>query len=131
MLITHDMGVVCELADDVAVMYMGNIIESGTAMEVLDSPMHPYTRALLEANPIPVPGLRSQTPPLRGEPPSPLDVQPGCRFLERCPRAHERCRRLAPELKRIRRSRTFSEPVHLVACHYPETDRSVFQESLS
>ena len=52
MLITHDMGVVCELADDVAVMYMGNIIESGSAEEVLDHPTHPYTRALLKSIPV-------------------------------------------------------------------------------
>ena len=129
--ISHNLGVVRTVCDRVAVMYLGRIVEEAPVDELFSHPEHPYTRALLEANPIPVPGLRSQTPPLRGEPPSPLDVQPGCRFLERCPRAHERCRRLAPELKRIRRSRTFSEPVHLVACHYPETDRSVFQESLS
>lgn len=129
--ISHNLGVVRTVCDRVAVMYLGRIVEEAPVDELFSHPEHPYTRALLEANPIPVPGLRSQTPPLHGEPPSPLDVQPGCRFLERCPRAHERCRRLAPELKRIRRSRAFSEPVHLVACHYPETDRSVFQESLS
>ena len=65
MLITHDMGVVCELADDVAVMYMGNIIESGTAQEVLGSPAHPYTKALLKSIPILGKGAKQEIHPIQ------------------------------------------------------------------
>lgn len=129
--ISHNLGVVRTVCDRVAVMYLGRIVEEAPVDILFSQPAHPYTRALLEANPVPIPERRSHASPLRGEPPSPLDLPAGCRFLERCPRAHERCRILVPELRRIRPSRTFSESVHLVACHYPETDRSVFQESLS
>ncbi|MFG3690240.1 ABC transporter ATP-binding protein [Micromonospora sp. NPDC047740] len=91
MMITHDLGVVAEMADDVAVMYAGQIVESGTAEEVLTNPRHPYTEALLHA--VPVLGM-SRDEPLRvipGVVPSPLEWPAGCRFAARCGYAHERC----------------------------------------
>lgn len=97
MLITHDMGVVCELADDVAVMYMGNIIESGSAAEVLDHPTHPYTRALLKSIPILGKGADQDINPIKGSTPDPYNRPPGCQFAPRCDYASEVCSRCMPE----------------------------------
>lgn len=109
MLITHDMGVVCELADDVAVMYMGNIIESGTAMEVLDSPMHPYTRALMKSIPILGRGRKQKINPIRGATPDPFHRPEGCQFAPRCDFACEECKKKMPE-------ETMLEGTHMVRC---------------
>jgi peptide/nickel transport system ATP-binding protein len=82
-LITHDLGVAWALADRVAIMYLGRIVEVGTAEQVLTQPAHPYTRALLEV--APEVGIRRSQPVLTGEPPDPAHVPPGCRFHPRCP----------------------------------------------
>jgi peptide/nickel transport system ATP-binding protein len=82
-LITHDLGVAWALADRVAIMYLGRIVEVGTAEQVLMEPAHPYTRALLEV--APEVGVRRSLPVLTGEPPDPAHVPPGCRFHPRCP----------------------------------------------
>lgn len=97
MLITHDMGVVCELADDVAVMYMGNIIESGTAEEVLDHPSHPYTKALLKSIPILGKGAAQDINPIKGSTPDPFDRPTGCQFAPRCDYACPECSLSMPE----------------------------------
>lgn len=97
MLITHDMGVVCELADDVAVMYMGNIIESGSAEEVLDHPSHPYTRALLKSIPILGKGANQDINPIKGSTPDPYNRPPGCQFAPRCDYASELCNQCMPD----------------------------------
>lgn len=97
MLITHDMGVVCELADDVAVMYMGNIIESGSAEEVLDHPSHPYTRALLKSIPILGKGADQDINPIKGSTPDPYNRPPGCQFAPRCDYANEKCNQCMPD----------------------------------
>lgn len=97
MLITHDMGVVCELADDVAVMYMGNIIESGSAEEVLDHPSHPYTRALLKSIPILGKGADQDINPIKGSTPDPYNRPPGCQFAPRCDYANEMCNQCMPD----------------------------------
>ncbi len=117
--ISHNLGVVRTVCDRVAVMYLGRIVEEASVDELFSHPAHPYTKALLEANPVPVPGAGRHVPPLKGEPPSPLEVHPGCRFIERCPRAHERCRRLVPELRPV--SGSSPHFFHRAACHYPET----------
>jgi oligopeptide transport system ATP-binding protein len=96
-LITHDLTVVEHIADRVAVMYLGRIVETGPVAAVTRSPAHPYTRALLAS----APRLRlehSTAPPLRGELPSPLDPPPGCHFNPRCPLVVERCLRESPVL---------------------------------
>jgi oligopeptide/dipeptide ABC transporter ATP-binding protein len=90
MLITHDLGVVAEMADDVAVMYAGKVIEHGTADQVFDSPRHPYTQGLLAS----IPSLAARGRPLTaisGTVPHPLNLPPGCSFAPRCPRAFEPC----------------------------------------
>lgn len=97
MLITHDMGVVCELADDVAVMYMGNIIESGSAKEVLDHPAHPYTKALLKSIPILGRGANQDIHPIKGSTPDPYNRPAGCQFAPRCEYASSDCESAMPE----------------------------------
>ncbi len=103
-LISHDLGVVRHIADRVAVMYLGRIVEQGPADQVLTAPKHPYTRALLAA----VPGHGAEAPPIEGDVPSPISPPPGCRFHTRCPFAEDRCRVAVPEL---------SGGLHAVACH--------------
>ncbi|MBW6397440.1 ATP-binding cassette domain-containing protein [Roseomonas sp. HJA6] len=103
-LISHDLGVVRHIADRVAVMYLGRIVEQGPAEDVLTAPKHPYTRALLAA----VPGHGAKAPPIEGDVPSPIAPPPGCRFHTRCPFAEDICRTTVPELT--------ARP-HAVACH--------------
>jgi peptide/nickel transport system ATP-binding protein len=98
--ITHNIAVVDYLAHDVAVMYLGRVVESGSADEVLRSPRHPYTRALLAAVPR-VDGIRGDAPKLAGDMPSPANPPSGCHFHPRCPLADEACRRDYPEETRV------------------------------
>jgi len=90
-LITHDMGVVAELADDVVVMYMGNIVESGSIEEVLRSPAHPYTKALLNSIPVLGRGKNQEINPIRGSTPDPLNRPKGCQFMPRCDFSDDKC----------------------------------------
>jgi len=98
LLITHDLGVVAEMVDEVAVMYAGRIVERGPVAEVFAEPQHPYTEALLRS--IPRVGMRYTQPlaAIRGMVPSPLEWQAGCRFAPRCDYAFERCRNDDPRL---------------------------------
>jgi peptide/nickel transport system ATP-binding protein len=98
--ITHNIAVVDYLAHDVAVMYLGRVVESGSAEEVLRSPRHPYTQALLAAVPR-VDGARSDVPKLAGDMPSPANPPAGCHFHPRCPLADEACRRDYPAERRF------------------------------
>ena len=91
MLITHDMGVVAELADEVAVMYMGNIVEAGTVDDVLRRPAHPYTKALLESIPVLGRGKNQTIRAIPGQTPNPYDRPKGCQFAERCRYRIEKC----------------------------------------
>ncbi|MBD3624956.1 MAG: ABC transporter ATP-binding protein [Rhodobacteraceae bacterium] len=97
MLITHDMGVVAELADDVAVMYMGNIVEAGPVGTVLRSPLHPYTRALLESIPVLGRGKDQDIRAIPGQTPDPYDRPKGCQFADRCRFRVDACDRMPPE----------------------------------
>ena len=98
LLITHDLGVVAEMVDQVAVMYGGKIVERGPVAETFATPQHPYTEALLRS--IPLLGMRYTTPlkAIRGMVPSPLDWPPGCRFAPRCDYVFDRCRTELPPL---------------------------------
>jgi peptide/nickel transport system ATP-binding protein len=109
--IAHDLAVVRHIADRVAVMYLGRIMEIADRDALYGEPQHPYTRALLEAAPVPDPLIeRSRSRAvLAGEVPSPLAPPPGCVFHTRCPMAIEECRRAVPELREVR-------PLHYAAC---------------
>ncbi len=97
MLITHDLGVVAEMAQEVAVMYTGQVVERGTVYQVLKEPLHPYTMGLL--NSIPSEGLKGQKlNVIRGTVPNPLDLPKGCSFAPRCPFVMDICRRQDPKL---------------------------------
>ncbi|ESQ09408.1 MAG TPA: ABC transporter ATP-binding protein [Chromatiaceae bacterium] len=104
--ITHDISVVSYLAHEVAVMYLGRIVEHGNAAEVLDDPRHPYTRALLSAVPIVDPEKRREIIRLQGDMPSPANPPPGCHFHPRCPQAQPDCARAYPNATRLSDSRT-------------------------
>ena len=95
--ITHDLGVVAEIADEVAVMYLGRIVEQCDADTLFNSPKHPYTQALLRS--IPLMGSTYQQPlhAIRGRVPSPLNWPAGCRFADRCDAAFDRCAEEPPE----------------------------------
>jgi oligopeptide/dipeptide ABC transporter ATP-binding protein len=107
--ITHDLGTVAYIADRIAVMYLGRIVEIGPTHEVLGNPQHPYTRALLSVVPVPNPRLRRERTILEGETPDPIDVPGGCRFHPRCPAAFERCPLVDPLLYMV-------SPTHQAAC---------------
>jgi oligopeptide/dipeptide ABC transporter ATP-binding protein len=93
--ISHDLSVVSNIAGRVAVMYLGRVVEEGPTDSIIRDPLHPYTRALIRA--VPVPGVRREkAPPLKGETPSPLAPPPGCRFHPRCPEVMGVCRRVDP-----------------------------------
>ncbi|SLN73554.1 ABC transporter ATP-binding protein [Roseisalinus antarcticus] len=108
--ISHDLSVVAHVADRVAVMYLGRIVESGPAEEVFARPRHPYTRMLIGSVPHPRPPPEGGRPLPKGELPSPLNPPPGCAFHSRCPLADNRCLREVPQLlPEVARHRT--------ACH--------------
>jgi peptide/nickel transport system ATP-binding protein len=111
--ITHDLATAKYICDNIAILYLGKIVEIGPLRSVYSTPMHPYTQALMAAVPVPNPHDRRKTPMPEGEIPNPIDPPSGCRFHPRCPFAKEDCSRVEPELREL-------EPNHFVACHYAE-----------
>jgi dipeptide transport system ATP-binding protein len=109
--ISHDLGVVRHVANDVAVMYLGRIVEQGPREQVFDNPQHPYTQALLSATPTVDAAARRQRIILQGELPSPIKPPSGCAFHTRCPEAIERCRGETPALRAL-----VGQPNQRVAC---------------
>ena len=108
-LITHDLAVSKHVCDRVVVMYLGKMMEMAGSSELIDSPLHPYTQALIAAVPIPDPNYK-RNDVIGGEIPSPINPPPGCRFNTRCPYAHERCTIEEPAFVEV-------EKGHYVACH--------------
>jgi oligopeptide/dipeptide ABC transporter ATP-binding protein len=123
-LITHDMGVIAEMADDVLVMYAGQVVEEASTLELFDHPEHPYTEALLGALPQldGKKGDRRRLPAIAGRPPSLIDPAPVCRFAPRCPHASldDACRSSMPDLRAIR-------PGHRVRSAHPRSERAATQ----
>ena len=114
MFITHDLSVVNHFSDDIAVMYLGRLIEKAPSETLFANPVHPYTQALLSAIPIPkVGGPKRERIILKGEITSPINPQPVCRFANRCAYATDRCRSEEPQLKEIEKN-------HFVACFLAE-----------
>jgi oligopeptide/dipeptide ABC transporter ATP-binding protein len=113
--ISHNLNVVRHIADRIAVMYLGNLVEVADAERLFDAPQHPYTRALMSANPSPDPDVPLTPVLLKGELPSPLNPPSGCRFHTRCPSAFEPCSSVVPEARLIAGPGLHSE--HRVWCH--------------
>ena len=110
--IAHDLSMVKHISDRVGVMYLGNMVEFAESDELYQNPLHPYTKALMAAIPIPDPDTEEQKKRIRleGEIPSPVNPKPGCRFVTRCRYATEKCHQETPQLEELK-------PEHFVACH--------------
>jgi peptide/nickel transport system ATP-binding protein len=113
LMITHDLSTAAHFADKIAVMYLGRIVECGTARQVVTNPQHPYTRALLSVVPKPDPRERSRPQILSGEAPDPVYIPSGCRFHPRCPIAVDQCLTQDPAL----RVPVADAAGHVAACH--------------
>jgi peptide/nickel transport system ATP-binding protein len=110
--ISHDLDVVRFLSDRVVVMYLGKIMEIGPVERIYSAPAHQYTKALIASRLSLDPGRRTAAPPITGDPPSPVNPPPGCRFAARCAIVEALCRAKAPELKA-----TLGDPSHFAACY--------------
>lgn len=125
LLITHNVAAVRYVADRVCVMYLGQVVETGPVRTILEHPVHPYTKALLAAVPVPDARRRRTKYRIGGEIPTLIDPKPGCRFAPRCPFVVARCREQDPELREVP-----AYPGRIVACHRAEEIGDVPPESL-
>jgi oligopeptide/dipeptide ABC transporter ATP-binding protein len=114
--ISHDLRVVERIADRVAVMYLGKIVEVAKAPDLYKNPLHPYTKILLSSVPLPDPKLKKKRTIISGDVPSPISPPPGCQFNPRCKHTQDNCRSQEPELIEY-------EPGHFAACHFVPTPK--------
>ncbi len=112
LIVSHNLGVIRRVTQRIAVMYLGQVVETGRSDAVFRRPAHPYTAALLSANPAVDPARRIPTTALRGDVPSPAHPPSGCRFNTRCPAVQPPCRQLEPTLTEVASGR-------FARCHYP------------
>ncbi|MEM1508170.1 MAG: ABC transporter ATP-binding protein [Candidatus Bathyarchaeia archaeon] len=119
--ITHDLAMAKYVSDRIAIMYLGKIVEVGKATEVVDNPLHPYAKALIEAVPSPNPKIKMRNPTIKDEIPSPIDLPPSCRFYNRCSYAKEKCKYSHPDLINV-------DKEHYVACYlyHDEEEKGTF-----
>ena len=108
--ISHDLSVVKHISDEVGVMYLGSLVEKAPKAEIYKNPLHPYTKALFSAIPVPDPTVKRSRIILTGDIPSPSNPPKGCKFHTRCPYAEKRCMEIEPEYKNVGGE-------HFVACH--------------
>ena len=113
--ISHDLSVVQHISDQIAVMYLGSMVELASKEDLFASPMHPYTQALLSAIPVPDPDVKMNRIVLNGDLPSPANSPKGCKFHTRCSKCTERCKNEAPAFREY-------APGHFVACHLYDTE---------
>jgi oligopeptide/dipeptide ABC transporter ATP-binding protein len=114
--ISHDLNIVQQISDRIGVMYLGKLVELGPSEEVYNQPLHPYTKALFGAIPLPVVDSGRQLTILEGNVPSPVDPPSGCRFHTRCPLVQEVCKQDQPEFQLV-------QPGRYVACHFVEINQ--------
>jgi peptide/nickel transport system ATP-binding protein len=112
--ITHDLATVGHICQNISIMYLGKVVETGPVGAILDNPYHPYTRALISAIPIPDPKFKREAIRIQGAVPDPINLPPGCRFNPRCPRSIDICAQTEPALEAV-----INENGHRVACHHP------------
>ncbi len=108
--ISHDLSVVEHISDTIGVMYLGDMVEFGNKVDIFRNPLHPYTKALFSAIPVPDPTVKIDRIPMEGAIPSPANPPKGCKFHTRCASCMEKCKTIEPELKEM-------EPGHFVVCH--------------
>lgn len=116
--ISHDLSVVEHISDEVGVMYLGNMVEYGSKRDIFNHPLHPYTKALMSAVPMPDPDYKMQRIILKGDIPSPANPPSGCKFRTRCENCMEICSKKIPEFREI-------EPGHRVACHLYNDEKAI------
>lgn len=120
--ISHDLSVVQHISDYVGVMYLGDLVEYGQKEMIFENPLHPYTKALLSAVPVPDPNYKMKRIILQGSIPSPANPPSGCKFHTRCPFAMEICKTIPPQTREI-------EPGHMVVCHLYNDQGTLVEEN--
>ena len=111
--IAHDLAVVKHISDEIAIMYLGKIVESGLGEEIYRNPQHPYTKSLMSAIPVPDPHNKTEKQLLKGDVPSPINPPSGCTFHSRCPLVSDQCKHDVPQLQSVKAG-------HLASCHQLE-----------
>ena len=116
--ISHDLNVVQHISDRIGVMYLGKLVEVGSAQDVFNEPFHPYTKALFASIPLPIVDKQRELKILEGNVPSPVNPPSGCRFHTRCPIAQKMCQETEPALRPVRGGTSSTLSVRQVACHF-------------